>query len=223
MAVLLPVLALTAACGGGKSKDDGSAASGKLTGSVITAKDVDHLKVVPATSDSQLLGAEQTTDPAACQPVADQWSLKPKLARTAYTGALVTDTASADAGAKTISLEVVASYPAGRAEQVLDQLSAAVAHCSGYKVTRSGRTSTFAVKSVSPSAAVGGTFGDQQVTYTVSDPALGSSGVALVTVIRVGDSTAAFETVRADHGTASLRSVIAGKQADKLRAAAGGK
>ncbi len=220
VAVLVPALALTAACGGGKSKDSGSAASKKLTGSVITAKDVDHLKVVPATDDSQLLGAEQTTDPAACQPVADQWSLEPKLARTVYTGALVTDTAAAEAGAKTISLEVVASYRAGRAKQVLDQLSAAVAHCSGYKVTRNGRTSTFTVKSVAASAAVGGTFGDQQVTYTVSDPALGASGMALVTVVRVGDFVAAFETVRADHKTAALRAEIASKQVDKLRAAA---
>jgi hypothetical protein len=155
--------------------------------------------------------------------VADQWSLAPKIARTVYTGALVTDTAAADAGAKTISLEVVASYGAGRAKQVLDQLSAAVAHCSGYKVTRNGRTSAFTVKSVAASAAVGGTFGDQQVTYTVSDPALGASGMALVTVVRVGDFVAAFETVRADHKTAALRPAIARKQVDKLRAAAGTK
>lgn len=225
VAVLLPALALTAACGGGgKSKDSGSAASRKLTRSVITAKDLDHLKVVPATSTSQLLGDEQTTDPAACQPVADQWSLKPKLVRTVYTGALVTDTAAKDAGAKTISLEVVASYPAGRAKQVLDQLSTAIAHCPGYKVTRNGRTSQFTVKSVDPStgpADTAGTYGDQRVTYTVTDPALGASGVALVTVVRVGDSTAAFETVRADHKTASLRPAIASKQVAKLRAAAG--
>ncbi|SEG35860.1 hypothetical protein SAMN05216223_104512 [Actinacidiphila yanglinensis] len=218
IAALVPALALTAACGGGgKSKDSGSAASQKLTRSVITAKDVDHLTVVPATAKSQLLGAKQATDPAACQPVADQWSLQPKLARSVYTGALVTDTSAKDKGAKTISLEVVASYPAGRAKQVLDQLSAAIAHCPSYKVTRSGRTSTFTVKSV---AATGGTFGDQQVTYTVTDPALGASGVALVTVVRVGDSTAAFETVRADHKTASLRAAITSKQVDKLRAAA---
>lgn len=221
IAALVPALALTAACGGGgKSKDSGSAASQKLTRSVITAKDVDHLTVVPATAKSQLLGAKQATDPAACQPVADQWSLQPKLARSVYTGALVTDTAAKDKGAKTISLEVVASYPAGRAKQVLDQLSAAIAHCPSYKVTRSGRTSTFTVKRVDGSAATGGTFGDQQVTYTVTDPALGASGIALVTVVRVGDSTAAFETVRSDHKTASLRAAITSKQVDKLRAAA---
>jgi hypothetical protein len=218
-AALLPVLALTAACGGGGKGGDGSASasSDRLTRAMISAKDADHLQVVAATSKAQLLGAEQTTDPAACQPVADQWSSEPAIDRQVYTGAMVTDSAAKDKGAKTISLEVVASYPSGRAKTVLDHLAAAVAGCHSYKVTRSGRTSTFDVKAVTPTAATGGRFGDQQVSYTVADPALGASGVALVSVIRVGDSTAAFETVRADRKTAALRPAIVRKQADKLR------
>lgn len=132
---------------------------------------------------------------AACQPVVDQWSSQPKHPRQVYTGAMVTDTTDKDKGAKTISLTVIASYRAGDAKAVLDELAAAVAACHGYAVVRGGVTSHFVVK---PATAAAG-LGDQQVSYTIGDTAKGAAGQVLVTVVRAGDTTAAFETVRADH------------------------
>ena len=70
---------------------------------------------------------------------ADQWSSQPKHPRQVYTGALVTDTADKDKGAKSISLTVVASYKAGEAKTVLDELAAAVATCHGYYVVPARR------------------------------------------------------------------------------------
>lgn len=228
VAVLVPALALTAACGGGGSgsasakKPQGVVASGavptaKLIQALITSKDVPHVQVLPAGSKTQLLGGPQKADKAACQPVADQWSSRPKHLRQVYAGAMLTDTAAKDKNAKTISLEVVASYKPGEATAVLDDLTTALKTCHSYKTTRGGATTTFEVKTVAPTGAP---LGDQQVTYTVTDTARGAAGTVLVTVVRSGDTTAAYETVRADHKTATLRAAIPLKQAAKLHAAA---
>nr|WSX79129.1 hypothetical protein OH826_37920 [Streptomyces sp. NBC_00899] len=221
-AALLPALALATACGGGgkdtpgQVKASGAVPIAKLTSALLTSSDVPHVQVLPAGSKEQLLGAAQKADVAACQPVVDQWSSQPKHPRQVYTGAMVTDTTDKDKGAKTISLTVIASYRAGDAKAVLDELAAAVAACHGYAVVRGGVTSHFVVK---PATAAAG-LGDQQVSYTIGDTAKGAAGQVLVTVVRAGDTTAAFETVRADHQPASLRSTIPVKQVAKLRTAA---
>ncbi|WNI15847.1 sensor domain-containing protein [Actinacidiphila sp. ITFR-21] len=224
-AALLPVLAVTAGCGGGGGKQpepvkaSGAVPVAALTQALLTSSDVAHVQVLPSGSKSQLLGGPQKADPAACQPVVDQWTTRPKHPRQVYAGALLTDTADQDRNAKAISLEVIASYKAGEAGSVLDELTAALRTCRSYKVTRAGTTSTFDVE---PVPATGAPLGDQQVTYTVSDPTKGAKGTVLVTVVRSGDATAAYETVRADHKTAALRPAIPLKQAAKLKAAAGG-
>jgi len=112
---------------------------------------------------------------------------------------------------------VIASYKAGEAKTVLDELTTALKTCTTYKVTRSGTTTTFLVKT----APVTATLGDQRVAYTITD-ASKPDGIVLVTVIRVGDATAAYETVRADKKVATLRDAIPLKQAAKLRTAADG-
>jgi hypothetical protein len=222
---LLPALALTAGCGGGGKKDPGPVkASGavpvaKLTQALLTSDDIPHVQVLPAGSKTQLLGGPQKADHADCQPIADEWTTQPEHTRQVYAGAMVTDTADKDKNAKAISLEVIASYKAGEAKSVLDELAGALKTCRAYKVTRSGVTTTF---NVAPVAATGAPLGDQQVTYTVADPSHGAEGTVLVTVVRSGDATAAYETVRADHTTATLRPAIPLKQAAKLRTAAAG-
>lgn len=224
-AALLPALVLATGCGGGGGKDgpgpvkaSGAVPVAKLTSALLTSSDLPHVQVLPAGSKDQLLGAAQKTDVAACQPVADQWSSQPRHPRQVYTGAMVTDTTDKDKGAKAISLTVIASYKAGDAKAVLDELAAAVAACHGYSVVRGGVTSHFDVK---PATTAEG-LGDQQVSYTIGDPAKGVAGQVLVTVVRAGDTTAAFETVRADHKPASLRRTIPVEQVAKLRAAAKG-
>jgi PknH-like extracellular domain len=222
-ALLVPALALTAACGGGTAKKpqdvvaSGAVSTSKLTQALLTSKDVPDVTVLPAGSKTQLLGGPQKADKPACQPVADQWSTRPKHPRQVYAGALVTDTA--DKNAKAISLLVVSSYKSGEAGTEVDELAAALKTCHGYKTTRNGTTTDFAVKAV---PATGGGIGDQRVTYTVTDTARGAAGTVLVTVVRSGDTTAAYETVRADHKPATLRPAIALKQAAKLRKAATG-
>ncbi|MEE4544321.1 hypothetical protein V2S66_20360 [Streptomyces sp. V4-01] len=224
-AALLPVLALTAACGGGdggaeKAPQDvrasGAVRTAKLTQALLTSKDVPHVQVLPAGTKTQLLGGQQKAAPAQCQPVADQWSSQPKHPRQVYVGGMVTDTADKDKNAKTISLTVVATYRTGEARQVLDDLAAAVKTCTSYRTTRNGVTTTFVVHAAAPT----GSLGDQQVTYTIADAAKGPAGTVLVTVVRVGDTTAAYESVRADHTTATLRAAIPVEQAAKLREAA---
>lgn len=225
LAVLAPALLLTAGCGGGSGKPDPVRASGavratKLTAALLTSSDVPHVQVLPAGTKQQLLGAAQKADTAACQPVVDQWSSQPAHPRQVYAGAMVTDTTDVakDKGTKAISLTVIASYRKGDAKKVLDDLTAALAECRAYSVVRGGVTSHFAVR---PATADPG-LGDQRVAYVVGDPAKGAAGEVLVTVIRVGDTTAAYETVRADHKPAQLRRGIPAKQVDKLRAAAKG-
>lgn len=226
-AALLPALALTAACGGGKGSAttpqgvvaSGAVSTAKLTQALLTSSDVSHVQVLPAGSKTQLLGGAQTADKPACQPIADQWSSGPKHPRQVYTGAMVTDTAAADKKAKTITLEVIASYKPGEAKAVLDELTTALRTCHNYRTTRNGATTTFSVQQV---AARGTALGDQLVTYTIADTARGAAGIVLVTVVRVGETTAAFETVRADHTTATLREAIPLKQTAKLREAATG-
>jgi len=222
-AALLPALALAAGCGGGKDKPGPVKASGavpiaKLTSALLTSSDLPHVQVLPAGSKDQLLGPAQKPDVAACQPVVDQWSSQPKHPRQVYTGAMVTDTTDKDKGAKAISLTVIASYKVGEAKAVLDELAAAVTACHDYALVRGGVTTHFAVK---PAPAAAG-LGDQQVSYMIGDTAKGNAGQVLVTVVRAGDTTAAFETVRADHTPATLRSTIPVKQVDKLRTAAKG-
>ena len=229
-AVLVPALALTAACGGGGSDAtaktpqgvvaSGAVSTGRLTEALLTSKDVPGVQVLPAGTKTQLLGGRQTADVAACQPVADQWSSRPKYLRQVYAGAMLTDTAAADKNAKAISLEVVASYKPGQAASVLDDLATALKTCHGYRTTRNGTTTTFAVKAV---PASGPALSDQQASYTITDTGQGAASAVLVTVVRTGDTTAAYETVRADHTAASLRAAIPLKQAAKLRAAASGK
>ncbi|MDX6354446.1 MAG: hypothetical protein QOF98_1349 [Streptomyces sp.] len=223
-AALLPALALTAACGGddGKKQPETVKASGavpvaKLTEALLTSSDVSKVQVLQAGSTTQLLGARQTPDKPACQPIADQWSTQPAHPRQVYAGAMVTDTAAKDANAKTISLTVIASYKKGEAKTVLDELTTALKTCTTYHVTRSGTKTTFLVKT----APVTSTLGDQRVAYTIAD-ASQPTGIVLVTVIRVGDTTAAYETVRADKKVATLRDAIPLKQVQKLRAAADG-
>lgn len=217
-AALLPALALTAGCGGGSSKSDkGSSPAAKLTQALLTNSDVPDVTVVPARDKAQLLAGPVKTTPPACQPIADQWSDNAKHVRQIYTGGIVTDTTTKVKASKTISLEVIASYKPGEAKAVLDELSAALAACRNYTVTRNKVTSTF---SVQPTPAPGAPIGDQQVTYTVADTSRGAAGIVLVTVVRVGDSTAAYETVRQDHKPAVLRAAIPLKQVAKLRDAA---
>ena len=229
-AALVPALALTAGCGGGggdggKAKKpgpvvaSGAVSAGKLTSALLGGSDVPKVQVLPAGNKDQLLGGPQQVDKPACQPVSDEWSSQPKHPRQVYTGAMITDTSSPDKKAKAISLTVIASYKKGEAQAVLDELTTALKTCSGYQVTRSGTTTSFVVKP----APVSPGLGDQQVAYTVGDKSKGAAGTVLVTVVRVGDTTAAYETIRADHGTATLNEAIALKQAAKLRAAAGGK
>jgi hypothetical protein len=227
VAALLPALALTAACGGGGGgagtptptnvRASGAVSTAKLTQALLTSKDVPDVQVLPAGTKEQLLGGRQQADRPACQPVADQWSSQPAHPRQVYVGAMVTDTAAKDKNAKTISLTVVATYTSGEAKAVLDDLARSLRTCTSYTSTRNGATTTFAVKSV-PSAR---NYGDQQVTYTIGDSKAGPSGTVLVTVVRVGDTTAAYETLRADHKPATLRAAIVLKQVAKLRAAAG--
>lgn len=227
-AALLPVLALAAGCGGGGSGDgdgkkepgpikaSGAVSTAKLTAALLTSKDVPHVQVLPAGSKQQLLGDAQKADVAACQPVVDQWSSQPAHPRQVYTGAMVTDTTDPDKGAKAISLTVIASYKVGDAVKVLDELSAALKTCRTYALVRGGVTSHFTVR---PATAAPG-LGDQAVSYVIGDTAKGAAGEVLVTVLRVGDTTAAYETVRADHKPAQLRPAIPQKQAAKLRDAA---
>lgn len=223
--VLAAALALTAGCGGGNGgKPQGVKASGavstpKLTSALLTSSDVPHVQVIPASTKSQLLGGPQKTSDPACQPVADQWVSRPKYPRQVYTGAMVTDTAAKDKKAKTVTLEVIASYKRGDAHSVLDALTTALKTCRKYEVTRNGVASTF---SVEPVTGETGTLGDQQATYRVTDTARGTASGVLVTVVRVGDTTAAYETVRADHTPATLRAAITLKQTAKLRKAASG-
>ncbi|WP_225845286.1 hypothetical protein [Streptomyces sp. HPF1205] len=225
-AALLPALALTAACGGGSSASDpsrkenkDSSPTAKFSRALLANSDVPDVTVVPAADKAQLLGAEVTAEPRACQPIADQWSEKAKHARQVYSGGMVTDTATKVKASKTISLEVIASYAPGEAKAVLDELTAALAACHNYTVTRNKVASTF---SVQPAPSSGAPMGDQQVTYTVADTSRGAAGIVLVTVVRVGDTTAAYETVRQDHQPAVLRAAIPLKQVAKLRAAAKG-
>ncbi|MFI0895992.1 hypothetical protein [Streptomyces sp. NPDC020983] len=224
-AALLPVLALAAGCGGGGGKDGPTVAKGevstaKLTSALLTSQDVPHVQVLPAGSKQQLLGDAQKADTAACQPIVDQWSSQPRYRRQVYTGAMVTDTTDATStatkGAKAISLTVIASYKKGDAARVLHDLAAAVTACHSYSVVRGGVTSHFTVR---PAAADAG-LGDERVAYVIGDSAKGTGGQVLVTVIRVGDTTAAYETVRADHQPAQLRSSIPVEQVAKLRKAA---
>jgi hypothetical protein len=228
-AALLPALALTAACGGGggggsATTPQGAVASGavparKLTQALLTDSDLPDVTVKPAGSSAQMLGGPQKTEPAACQPIADLWSTRPKHPRQVYAGGMVTDTASGQKASKTISLLVIASYKPGEAKAVVDELAAAVRACRNYTVVRNGRTSIF---SVLPVPAGPTPPGDQQVGYTIADTSRGAAGIVLVTVVRTGDTTAAYETVRQDHGPATLRAAIPVKQAAKLRAAAAG-
>ncbi len=223
-AVLVPVLALTAACGGSghgsaPAPKDGVLPAAALGHALLTSKDVPRVQVVPASPKVRLFGGAQKIDTPACAPVADQWSSTPAHARHAYAGAMVTDTAAKDAKAKTITLEVVASYKPGEAESVLDALAGALKTCHGYRTTRNGATTAFTVKAV---AAPGDSLGDQQVAYTVTDAAAGAASAVLVTVVRAGNATAAYETVRADHGPPALRPAIPRKQTDRLRSAGSG-
>ncbi|SDN87538.1 sensor domain-containing protein [Actinacidiphila guanduensis] len=212
-AALVPVLALTAACGSSKKP---LTPAQQITKSLLTSKDVPHVAMSPSTATTQLLGGAQRASRPDCQPLADQWSSKPsRYTPLVYTGGVLTDTAAKDKNAKTISLEAIALYKPGQAKSVLDALAAALRTCHGYSTTRGGATSTF---TVTPGSASGPRLGDQQVVYTVRDPKLGASGTVLVTVVRAGDATAAYETVRADHKAAALRPAIALKQTAKLRA-----
>jgi hypothetical protein len=102
---------------------------------------------------------------------------------------------------------------------VLDDLMNALKTCTSYKTTRNGTTTAFDVKALPHSAQEPG---DQQVAYTLGDAAKGPAGAVLVTVIRVGDTTAAYETVRVDHTPATLRAAIPLRQVAKLREAAKG-
>lgn len=220
-AALLPALALTAACGGGGKKPhagpSGSVSAGTVTKALLTSHDVPDVDVKPATTKSELLGGAQKADPAACQPIADQWSDEPRHQRLVYAGGMVTDTAAKDRNAKTISLTVVAAYKPGDATTVLDDLTTALKTCRSYTTTRNGTTTTFTVRAVPAT----GHYGDQQVAYTIGDAKKGQAGTVLVTVVRVGDTTAAYETLRVDRKPAELRAAIPLKQAAKLRAANG--
>ncbi|WP_433889837.1 sensor domain-containing protein [Streptomyces sp. CA-111067] len=228
-AALVPALALTAACGGGGGDDkakkpgpvvaSGAVSVGKLTSSLLGNSDVPHVQVLPAGDKSQLLGGGGSVEEPACQPIYDEWSSQPKHPRQVYTGAMVTDSSSPDKGAKAISLSVIASYKKGEARAVLDDLTAALKTCTGYKILREGTTTSFVVGSAK--AAPG--LGDQAVAYTVGDKSKGPAGTILVTVVRVGDTTAAYETIRADHKAATINPAIPLKQAAKLRTAASGK
>jgi hypothetical protein len=227
-AALVPALALTAACGGGGGDKankpgpvvaSGAVSVGKLTSSLLGNSDVPHVQVLPAGDKSQLLGGADTVDKPDCQPVYDEWSSQPKHPRQVYTGAMLTDSSSSDKGAKAISLSVIASYKKGEAQAVLDGLTTALKTCTGYQVTRDGATTAFVVKP----AAVAPGLGDQRIAYTVGDKSKGEAGTVLVTVVRVGDTTAAYETVRADHKAATINPAIPLKQAAKLRTAASGK
>lgn len=229
-AALLPALALAAACGGGGGGDKAAAhtpvkavASGavpaaRLTGALLTSSDVPYVTVLPAGTTTQLLGGPQKADRPACQPIVDQWSTRPKHPRQVYAGAMVTDTSTKQKSSKTITLEVIASYKPGEAKAVLDELAAAVGACRNYSAVRNGRTSTFSVQPV----PAGARLGDQQVTYTIADTDRGAAGIVLVTVVRTGGTTAAYETVRQDHKPATLRAAIPLKQAAKLADAAKG-
>ncbi|RLV08652.1 hypothetical protein CTZ27_07705 [Streptomyces griseocarneus] len=213
----IPLLAVTAtACGG-----DGDDSGGKpLTAAQLTT-------ALPEGSDFPGFVAQRQKDPmldtkdvvttgdAACRPIADMMSVRPKHARTAMAWAtLQADGALPEADVSSVALS---SYADGGAKEWLGELKDAVEKCSSFDASSEiGWKSKFTVKRLDPAKG-----GDESVAYVLNNSgARGGAKSSVLTVVRTGSSLATFLVPLGDDDPGAMAEDVVGKQAKKLKSAA---
>ncbi|MDF9813624.1 sensor domain-containing protein [Streptomyces sp. SPB162] len=235
-AAVLPVLALAGACSGadggsdgGKGKDGATTPAASPTGAAkapLTAaqlrtalvKDAElpGYKIEASKSEAMSAADAMTTDKPECQPLADPPSTKPKYARKAFVGASV---AQADPRnlASTLQLTqmLLASHAPGDAAKMVADIRQALEKCTAFTATDgAGKKTSFAIKK---GPAV--TLGDEAVTYVMTDTGDKEGGTALVTVVRTGEASATYLSVKGTGQAGDPPLTVVHKQDAKLRAA----
>ncbi|MCZ4125205.1 sensor domain-containing protein [Streptomyces sp. H39-S7] len=240
-AAVLPVLALAAACSGddggdgdGKGKDGATTApatsaaasstgaakapltAAQLRAALVKDADVPGYKIEASKNEAMSPDDAMTTDKPECQPLADPPSTKPKYARKAFVGASV---AKADPANLPASVELtqmlLSSHAPGEAAKMVADIRQALDKCTAFTSTDgTGKKTPFSIKK---GPAV--TAGDEAVAYVMADASDKEGGTALVTVVRTGEATVTYLSVKGSGQAGDPPLVVARKQDTKLKAA----
>lgn len=237
-AAVLPVLALATACSGddggksdGKKKDGTTTApvtspttaakppltAAQLRAALVKDADVPGYKVEASKDEAMSPDDAMTADKPECQPLADPPSTRPKIPRTAFVGASVgkMDAANLPAGIQLNQL-LLASHAPGDAAKMVAGIRQALEKCTAFTATDgTGKKTPFAIRK-GPEVTVG----DEAVSYVMSDTSDKEGGTALVTVVRTGDSSVTYLSVKGAGGAGDVPLDIARKQDARLKAAA---
>ncbi|MEU3458673.1 sensor domain-containing protein [Streptomyces sp. NPDC006733] len=236
-AAVLPVLALGAACSGddggsgdekGKAGATTSAAASpttpakapltaaQLRAALVKDAEVPGYKVEASKNEAMSPEDAMTSDKPECQPLADPPSTKPKYARKAFVGASVgkVDPANLPGGIQLTQM-LLASHAPGDAAKMVADIRQALEKCTAFTATDgAGKKTPFAIKK---GPAV--TAGDEAVAYVMSDTGDKEGGTALVTVVRSGDASVTYLSVKGTGQAGDPPLAVAGKQDAKLKAA----
>lgn len=240
-AVVLPVLALAGACSGddggsddGKGKDGATTApatsaaasptaaakapltAAQLRAALVKDAEVPGYKIEASANEAMSPDDAMTTDKPECQPLADPPSTRPKYARKAFVGA---SAGKADPGNLPASVELtqllLASHAPGDAAKMVADIRQALQKCTAFTATDgAGKKTPFTIKK-GPAVTVG----DESVAYAMSDTSDKEGGTALVTVVRSGDASVTYLSVKGTGQAGDPPLVVARKQDTKLKAA----
>ncbi|MCZ4095776.1 sensor domain-containing protein [Streptomyces sp. SID13666] len=240
-AAVLPVLALAAACSGddggsgdGKGKDGATtapatSAAGSSTGAakapltaaqlrsaLVKDTEVPGYKIEASKNEAMSPDDVMTTDKPECQPLADPPSTRPKYARKAFVGASVgkIDPANLPAGVELTQM-LLASHAPGEAGKMVADIRQALDKCTAFTATDgTGKKIPFAIRK-GPAVTVG----DEAVSYVMADTGDKEGGTALVTVVRTGDASVTYLSVKGTGQAGDPPLVVARKQDTNLKAA----
>lgn len=236
-AVLVPVLALSAACsddgsgtgpggkdarggpgtsgGNGPGRDDpGQPAEGPaltlddLKKAALTTRDLGKgYRVTEVPAEEEKNGDVLTADKPECQPVADVLSAEPKYKRTATVNRNALKGDFAAVEAVMV-FTYLAAYAPGEAGKSFAELKAALKNCTSFTVKGQKNAQTV-------SEAKAPAVGDESLAFSLDDP----DGPMVVNVVRVGNAQASLAGSDLMGGQPSVPEEIVVKQAEKLRTA----
>ncbi|MEV0501705.1 hypothetical protein AB0I84_29480 [Streptomyces spectabilis] len=170
-----------------------------------------------APQDVALLEAEDvvTSDKAACRPIADMMSVRPRHPRKAMVWATMKPR-DAPAGMTASSSLTLSSHELKVAQAWMAELKQALADCSEFTaVSQRGWTHRFSLQPLAPIKA-----GDDSVSYVLTNALAPDGKGNIMTIVRTGGAFATYLMAPGAGKPVPMSVAVANQQHRKLQAAA---
>ncbi|MFJ4846885.1 MULTISPECIES: hypothetical protein [unclassified Streptomyces] len=218
-AALVATVGVSAACGGspkaGAAVDEKPLTKAELTKALLRNADVPGLAVdigpgLPLFDPDDIV----TATPAACQPIADTMSVRPRHARRAQVWETLDMPGTGGTASGSVALS---SHAEDEARAWIADLKTALPKCGHFSATSAaGWTYGFDVRQVPAPAE-----GDDAVSYLITNTIAPDGKGNVESVVRTGGTLSEFLLPQGNGEPASVPEALARKQHERLRAVRG--